>query len=111
MHDHPHLHQICLDDEYLLHYRNMIKQTGLPSHPSQNKLRDVEEKYVEGGHMFSFNREILMSFDVCGPCEAHALLLSIEQGLAKTIETALPLAKLDRKLLQDNPHFAKCPVL
>lgn len=93
----------------MLHYRNMIQQAKLPPHPSQNKLRDVEEKYVENGHMFSFNREILMSFDVCGPCEAHAMLLSVEKGLADSIDSALPLAKLDRKYTEGNVNFAKCP--
>lgn len=87
----------------------MIKKAKLPPHPSENKLRDVEEKYVEHGHMFAFNREILMSFDVCGPCEAHAMLLSMEKGLARSVETALPLAKLDAKHTKNNVNFAKCP--
>jgi hypothetical protein len=102
--------QICLDDDYLTQYRDMIRGVDLPPHPSQNKLRDVEEKYVQNGHMFSFNREILMSFDVCGPCEAHAMLRSIELGLAKDVDSALPLSKLDRKHRQENPNFAKCPM-
>lgn len=93
----------------MLHYRDMIQEAGLPQHPSHNKLREVEEKYVQHGHMFSFNREILLSFDVCGPCEAHAMLLSIELGLAKDVEAALPLAKMNRKHLQGNPNFVKCP--
>lgn len=90
-------------------YRDMIKQQKLPQHWSQNKLRDVEEKYVEDGHMFSFNREILMSFDVCGPCEAHAMLLSIQNGLATSVTDAIPLSALDKKYVEGNVNFAKCP--
>lgn len=92
-------------------YRDIIEQAGLPQHTSQNKLRDVEEKYADEGHMFSFNREILMSFDVCGPCEAHAMLLSIKLKLADSVENALPLAKLDKKYTKDDVNFAKCPAL
>lgn len=89
----------------------MIKSAGLPPHPSLNKLREVEEKYVEAGHMFSFNREILMSYDVCGACEAHAMLVSVKRGLADSLQTALSLAQLDRKYTKDDVNFAKCPVL
>ena len=90
-------------------YRDLMKAQGLPPHSSQNKLRDVEEKYVEQGHMFSFNREIIMSFDVCGSCEAHAMLLSVKLGLASSIQDALPLVKLDSKYRKGNVNFAKCP--
>ena len=103
--------QICLVDSYLEKYRDMIRSAGLPPHTSQNKLRDVEQSYVDDGHMFSFNREILMSFDVCGPCEAHAMLLSVKLKLADSVENALPLAKLDSKYTKDNANFAKCPVV
>lgn len=100
-----------MDDAYLEKYRDMIKATGLPQHPSQNKLRDTEEKYFVNEHLFSFNREILLSYDVCGPCEAHAMLLSMKLGLANTVETALPLAKLDIQYTKGDVNFVKCPAV
>ncbi len=62
-------------------------EAGYVAHPSQNKLRDVEEKYSENGHIFSFNREIICSFDVCGGCEAHALMLRMKGK--KVVECSL----------------------
>lgn len=84
---------------------------GFPPHPSNNKLRDVEQKYAENGHMFSYNKEILGSFDICGSCEAHALLLGIEAGLAKTIDKSTTLFDLGyEKYRKNNVNFMKCPV-
>ncbi len=85
---------------------------GLPLHPSNNKLRDVEQKYAEHGHMFSFNKEILGSFDVCGSCEAHALLLGFQSGLANSIFESTSLFQLDYdKYRKNNVNFKKCPIL
>lgn len=60
--------------------------------------------------MFSYNREILLSYDVCGPCEAHAMLLSIDLGLSDSIDNAISLQYLDQKYRQNNVNFAKCPI-
>lgn len=90
-------------------YRLAIASTGLPTHPSNNKLRDVEQKYQDKGHIFSFNREIICSFDVCGACEAHALLLAVQSGLATSVESSLTLFELPAELRKDNLNFAKCP--
>jgi hypothetical protein len=100
---------ICFNDDYLIHYRDMLRDIGLPSHPSDNKLRDVEQKYVDAGHVFSFNRELLCSFDICGNCEAHAMLLAYEKGLATTLETAPALKELPMKYKENNVNFAHCP--
>lgn len=102
--------EVCLDDNYLQHYRRFLSRLGLPSHPSDNKLRDVEEKYLVGGHIFSFNREILCSFDVCGGCEAHAMLQSVNLGLAKDLESALLLRQLPLEHRQGNVDFKHCPI-
>jgi len=67
--------ELCLTEEYLIRYRNYIKQRGLPNDASQNKLRDSADEYADQGHMFSFNNNIMFSYDLCGSCEAHALLL------------------------------------
>mmetsp|Transcript_4482 Transcript_4482/g.7325 ORF Transcript_4482/g.7325 Transcript_4482/m.7325 type:complete len:235 (-) Transcript_4482:3196-3900(-) len=102
--------KICLDEKHLKHYRKYMSDEKLPPHASKNKLRDVPEKYETGGHLFSFNREIVGSFDVCGPCEAHAMLLSVEKGLATSIEDAKSLFELDPELTKGNVNFAKCPI-
>jgi hypothetical protein len=99
---------MCLDINYLEKYREYIAQK-LPNHDSQNKLRDVDEIFSEKGHIFSFNKEILGTFDLCGPCEAHALLLGVEKGLSKTIANSTTLFELDRKYKQNNIHFRNCP--
>jgi hypothetical protein len=101
---------MCLTDEYLERYRSKLAAEGFLPHQSNNKLRDTADKYAEGGHVFSFNSDILFSYDICGNCEAHALLFAVEKGLAKTIEDAPALEKLDKTLIKDNPNFAKCPI-
>jgi len=54
-----------------------MSRRGLPAHHANNKLRDVDDKYYEGKHIFAFNGEIVCSFDICGACEAHALLSAV----------------------------------
>ena len=96
----------------MLNYREDLKSRGYPVHPSENKLRDVEEKYLENGHIFSFNREILCSFDVCGSCEAHALLLNTAKGgmsEGKSIESAATLSSIPLDVIKANVNFKKCP--
>eukprot|EP01031_Cornospumella_fuschlensis_P035706 gene35706-43303_t len=89
----------CLDMSRLDAYREQIaRHSGLPPHPSQNKLRDLDEAYL--AHIFSFNQEILTSFDLCAPCEAHALLLS---GMARGF---MELSDAERRLEQ----FSNCPL-
>ena len=88
-----------------------MKLHKLPLHESQNKLRDVEEIYVEKGHLFALNREILGSFDVCGNCEAHALLFGLELGLSQTIENSTTLSQLDlsQRSTATDKRFSNCP--
>ena len=43
------------------------------------------------GHWVSFNSDILFSYDICGPCEAHAILLAIISGLSTSVDDALVL--------------------
>jgi hypothetical protein len=94
---------------HLENYRVMLSQSKLPLHESNNKLRDFDEIFSENGHLFSFNREILGTFDLCGPCEAHALLVGVEKGLAKSILNSTTLAQLDPILRDGNINFKKCP--
>jgi hypothetical protein len=83
----------------------------------------VEDKYIDEKHTFSFNRELLYSFDVCGNCEAHAILFSIdensnnsnrisssiESSMKSKIENSPTLMKIDPELLKNNINFKKCP--
>jgi hypothetical protein len=101
--------EICLDDNHLSQYKRMMDSHQLPQHPSDNKLRDVEAKYVDEGHVYSFNREILCSFDVCGACEAHAMLLAWQQGLSADLESAPSLKDLPDHLRRNNVNFVHCP--
>ena len=95
----------------------MIALEGYTQHRSKNKLRDAADKYVDAGHAFSFNSDMLFSYDVCSPCEAHAILLSINSGRAKTVDEAPLLKDLDHETLTltltQMPHsalaFTKCP--
>lgn len=95
---------------YLSSYRAMIEKDQLKPHPAKNKLRDVDDKYVEGGHVFSFNIEILGSFDVCGNCEAHALLAGVEFGLSSNILNSTSLFQLPPIVREAKGIvFKKCP--
>ena len=98
-----------MSEEYLVTYRHSLREQGYTQHLSNNKLRDGEDKYTEGGHCFSFNTDILYSYDVCGNCEAHAMLLGAQLGLATNVLEAPTLAELDKKYTRNNPNFAKCP--
>ena len=133
---------LCLSDSYLRRYtrylRGHVSPTSdksfvngtwnLPLYVGTNKLRDVEDKFLVEGQAFEFNHNQLYAYDVCGPCEAHAILLRIDKRafgrdipplkeLNKDEVDALvrkqPLIKDLRrqdKDVQSNPHFAHCPV-
>ena len=105
---------MCLSDEYLRRYQTYLVAQGLHSHPSGNKLRDVEDRFSDGGHEFSFNREILYSFDVCGHCEAHAILLAVKYDLGSltkdnNIQSAAVLKNLPAKYTSSYVQLFKCP--
>lgn len=106
----------CLSEAFLERYRAFLSKQGFEQHSSENKLRDAEDAYTENGHAFAYNREILYSFDVCGSCEAHAILFSLgakADGDAD-VEAAPLLAQLraDASVASQLPglvQFRKCP--
>jgi hypothetical protein len=51
----------------------MLLRQGLPPQ-YRNKLRDVEPEYADSGHVFEYRGFVLVSYEICGPCEAHAAL-------------------------------------
>ena len=106
---------LCLLPEYLERYREFLEKQGFPQHASENKLRDAEDVFTEQGHAFGYNRDILYSFDVCGNCEAHAILFDIQRHLRESGQD-LPVAKaaLLKELrkardLNSRTEFRKCP--
>jgi len=101
--------EICHTDLYLEVYKKKLIKEGYHTHFSDNRLRDAEDRFFDDGHAFSFNRDILYSFDVCGNCEAHAFLLGYNLGLASSINEAPSLQTLDPKYTQNNVNFMKCP--
>ncbi len=70
---------------------------------TSDKLRDVDEKYSENGHVFLFNQELLCSFDICGGCEAHAMLLQLKPSLV-----AAPAAYPRKSLKRYRKLVARC---
>lgn len=102
----------CLRNEILKNYQMYIKKLGYWPHPAGtiNHLRDTEDKYGREGHAFSLNKEIMYTYDVCGSCEAHAMMYSIENGYAANVENALFLHQLREKIsLEGNVDFTNCP--
>jgi hypothetical protein len=93
----------------LARYKEYMEAAGVTKHSVRNKLRDVEDKYVEDGHVFSFNGEILYSYDVCGGCEAHAILYALRHGLAESVATAPTLDELTSSQRYGNVDFINCP--
>ena len=105
------VNDLCLQDDYLNRYRDHLASEGFGQHPSgtSNHLRDTEDKYGKEGHSFSLNREIMYSYDICGSCEAHAIMFSIERGLASSVNNGLLMEKLTPSQRKDNVNFIKCP--
>jgi len=112
--------EMCLTEEYLVRYRDHMKQQGLPNDTSMNKLRDSADEYADQGHMFSFNNNILFSYDVCGTCEAHALLLAYKpagsgsgavtkETMEAQVKSFPSLSSLTRSDRERNVDFANCP--
>jgi hypothetical protein len=102
--------QLCMQDDFLTKYRDFINKIGFPQHPqgSSNHLRDTEDKYGSEGHSFSINREILYSYDLCGSCEAHAILLDVQKN-SVPVSKARKLAELTYSEREGNVNFANCP--
>eukprot|EP00597_Dinobryon_sp_UTEXLB2267_P002799 CAMPEP_0170080692 /NCGR_PEP_ID=MMETSP0019_2-20121128/16763_1 /TAXON_ID=98059 /ORGANISM="Dinobryon sp., Strain UTEXLB2267" /LENGTH=458 /DNA_ID=CAMNT_0010294783 /DNA_START=78 /DNA_END=1451 /DNA_ORIENTATION=- len=104
--------EICGVESYLKVYRLMLQNQGYPTHPANNKLRDVSEELANNGHLFSYNKEILGSFDICGSCEAHALLWNDHKEYAYHKMQGFSLKELLTRypnITQNDVNFKKCP--
>ena len=91
----------------------MDECSGLLCGRDDELLRDVEESVVKKGYVFRFNNELLVSYDVCGNCEAHALLEGIRLRVANSIHQSTSLRelyrKVDKDIIRNNPIFSNCP--
>eukprot|EP01036_Dinobryon_divergens_P028958 gene28958-37993_t len=115
--------EICSNKERMNVYRQMLQDQGFTQHPARNKLRDVSNDLANEGHLFSFNKEILGSFDVCGGCEAHALMHSLPNRTSSHPEESPDLSSLfttlslkdvllkEPRLTSENANFRRCPTL
>eukprot|EP00602_Paraphysomonas_sp_CaronLab_P013615 CAMPEP_0185040140 /NCGR_PEP_ID=MMETSP1103-20130426/37862_1 /TAXON_ID=36769 /ORGANISM="Paraphysomonas bandaiensis, Strain Caron Lab Isolate" /LENGTH=302 /DNA_ID=CAMNT_0027579321 /DNA_START=538 /DNA_END=1447 /DNA_ORIENTATION=+ len=105
--------EYCLSERALDIYRRHLSKS-LSQHPKGNKLRDVPDEYVSGGHCFNIEpsvRELIYSFDVCGGCEAHAIQHAIYTGQAKTVAETTRLEHVRGESLVDNDNFRNCPLV
>jgi hypothetical protein len=62
-----------MSEEYLAIYKKYIMER-LPS-KVMNKFRDVEDELTQ--YSFSLHNHLIFSYDVCGGCEAHAILTAM----------------------------------
>ena len=60
--------------------KSFVNGTWNALYVGTNKLRDVEDKFLVEGQAFEFNHS-QHAYDVCGPCEAHAILLESTKEL------------------------------
>ena len=65
---------------------------------------DLEEKYA-----FDLNTHTLYSFDVCGGCEAHAILMSMEADRSLSVSDAPLLKYLSHNQRISNIALSNCP--
>jgi hypothetical protein len=69
--------QVCMSEEYLTIYKKYMKQRLRPK--VNNRLRDVEDELTQ--YSFAWYSELIFSYEVCGGCEAHAILTAMHHGV------------------------------
>ena len=100
----------CLTESVLKTYSGFMSSRGYKVQDMvANKLMDVEQKYLINGNVFRINGELIYAFDVCGPCEAHAILHFIENQKPTDIDKAPFIAEMDQSDLANNVNFKNCP--
>lgn len=107
-----HTKSVCFEESSLEYYKKFTIDKGLPDHRSKNKLRDVDNKFSDDGHSFSFNGELLLSYDICNHCEAHLYLLVKEKKVSYHGDLSqLSLQTFEpTNLLKENLDFVNCPL-
>lgn len=86
---------LCFSPKYLTRYRKHFEQEGLPAHRGilGNRYREAEDQWFDEGYSFSYLSAQLFTFDVCGGCEAHYILLK----------------DLTAEQRKKHPALARCP--
>lgn len=75
-----------MSDGYLATYKHFVRGRLPPL--SGNRFREVEDELTE--YSFSLHTHFVYSFDVCGGCEAHAILTAIHHGVTSSSSTDSP---------------------
>lgn len=70
-------------------------------------MLDVELKYSE--YLFKLGDHSLYTFDICGACEAHAMLSFVNYHGAVGVADAPTLSQMDPKLRLQNLALKNCP--
>lgn len=102
------IYQICFETKQLNLYKTYLAR--YLETDKTNKLRDVEAEYVSAGYLFRLNGHMFFSFDLCGSCEAHAMLVSMRHNSELTPETAPRLVDMPAALRAASaPLLDRCP--
>lgn len=89
-------------------YKNYLSKFLPPD--TKNHLRDVEAEYVTAGHLFKLNDHIFYSFDLCGSCEAHAILSYLRLNPDANVEDTPKLSDMELALRSGSAALSRCPV-
>jgi hypothetical protein len=73
-----------------------------------NQLRDVES-VIGQKYSFEINKHVIYSFDICGSCEAHAILISLQNDPKLNISNALLLRSLSKSQRKSALTLENCP--
>jgi hypothetical protein len=66
-----------MSEEYLGMYKKFMQHRLMSL--VMNRYRDVEDELTQ--YSFSLHDHLIFSFDVCGGCEAHAILTAMHHGV------------------------------
>jgi hypothetical protein len=87
-----------MSEKYLAIYKKFIN--GRLPHIVKNKYREVEDDLTQ--YSFMLDGHLIFSYDVCGGCEAHAILTAMHRGATSgappnaTATTATTTATADK---------------
>ena len=100
---------MCHSTEYLdLYADHVSKRLERSRRGAVNQLRDVESE-IGQKYSFEINQHTVYSFDICGSCEAHAILISLQADPKLNILNAPLLHSMSKHLRQSNIALENCP--
>jgi hypothetical protein len=98
--------KVCHSPRYLKKY-SVYLENYLKRPKRSSRLRDVEADMES--YSFDIHTHTLYSFDVCGGCEAHAILMSMETDRSMSVSNALLLESLTEDQRRMNIALKNCP--